>query len=340
MPNTDKMQQQSIDFGNRLQKWYKHLSKWSKREHISCFRLYDNDIPEIPLLLEIFSEAKTGVLYAQLTLYERPYEKSDEDEKQWLMQMICVASKVLQISEKNFFIKTRKKQQGTNQYTKLHQDIFEIIVNENNLFFKLNLSNYLDTGLFLDMRSLRKEIQILSEGKKVLNLFCYTGSFSVYAAAGKAQTVTSVDLSKKYLNWAKENFMLNRFNPEHREKGELKYRFIEDDIFHFLSRAKKNSYDLIILDPPTFSNSKKTTSVLDIKRDWGILVNKCLEILCEKGSLFFSTNAQKLHFDKTVITNDHAYTIRDITTRTIPNDFRNKKIHRCWKIEKQIPSNH
>ncbi|MGL4982838.1 MAG: class I SAM-dependent methyltransferase [Treponemataceae bacterium] len=333
MSDCNKTQQQSIDFANRLQKWHKHLSKWAKRENVTCFRLYDNDIPEIPLLVEIFCEAKTNTRYVHLTLYERPYEKEDQEELQWLSCMIESASKTLLIDKRNFFIKTRKKQTGTNQYTKFNQKAFEIVVCENNIFFKLNLSDYLDTGLFLDMRSLRQEVQNQAENKTVLNLFCYTASFSVYAAKGNAKSVTSVDLSKKYLAWAKENFTLNGINPLHREKGELKYKFIEEDIFKFLATKNSLTYDLIILDPPTFSNSKKTPSVLDIKRDWSILVNSCLQRLKPQGVLFFSTNAQKLHFDESLIENASLYKIKDITLATIPQDFRNKKIHRCWKIE-------
>ena len=204
----------------------------------------------------------------------------------------------------------------------------------------MNLTDYIDTGLFLDHRLLRREIREQSNGKSVLNLFCYTGSFSVYAAEGKARRITSVDMSRTYLSWAKKNLELNEFNPQ----NEYKYSFICQDAVKYLKarRSEKeakdgiNRFDLIILDPPTFSNSKDTDTVLDINRNWPELVADALSLLNEGGSLYFSTNSRRLKFEEDRLPKaaDGAsrYRAEDISQRTISEDYRNQKIHRVWKI--------
>ena len=206
----------------------------------------------------------------------------------------------------------------------------------------MNLSDYIDTGLFFDHRPLRLTVQSEAAGKRVLNLYCYTGAFSVYAAAGEAAHIDSVDLSGKYLGWAEENMRLNGFTDK------SKYRFIEGDVTTFLEKAApavekhdrhtngKNApagYDIIILDPPTFSNSKKTDTMLDINRDWPSLIASCTSLLSENGVLYFSTNSRKLSFDEKKIPEDFA--AKDITSSTIPEDFRNERIHRVWKIQRK-----
>lgn len=363
----NKTEYQCQLFENRLKKKYKELRKWARKNRITCYRMYDKDIPEIPVSLDLYeflpddvttttecalfmnaqntklsqnipgieAEIKTRT-YAVLYLYERPYEKDAEEEELWLSAMQKTAADVLNIPENHIIKKQRKMQKGQNQYEKI-TDSFVIkgLVQEQGQVFKINLTSYLDTGLFFDHRPLRKTIRDEASGKKVLNLFCYTGSFSVYAAQGNAKAIESIDMSNTYLSWAKENLTQNDFIDE------KKFTFTKTDAVEFLkSKQKENSqdqlYDIIILDPPTFSNSKSTETVLDINRQWGELVNYCLNILNKNGTLYFSTNSTKLHFDETqfIKSTRSGLTVKytDITNSTIPKDFEGTKCHKCWKF--------
>ena len=339
----DKNEYQAELLSNRLSKRFKHLKKWAKRSNVTCYRLYDRDIPEIPLAIDLFQTetelpGETGDLYVQMALYERPYEKAEEEESEWLSKMANAVSYTLAVPMQNIIIKTRKKQRGELQYEKNSDRNIHFIVKEQGERFLINLSDYIDTGLFFDHRPLRAKVRQDSAGKTVLNLFCYTGSFSVYAATGKAKRIDSVDLSGKYLSWAKKNMKLNGFTDEER------YQFIETDVVSWLKKTAaenaagdalsetKKTYDIIILDPPTFSNSKKTETMIDINRDWPELVKLCLELLNKGGVLYFSTNSKRLAFDEALLPSDvHS---RDISASTIPEDFRNTKIHRVWEITK------
>ncbi len=321
----DEYQSQLLE--NRLIKRYKHLKKWAKRNGVSCYRVYDKDIPEIPIAVDLYEEINTARIFIHISLYERPYEKDQSEEEVWLAHMKTACIRVFLTEPSDVFIKTRKRMKGDDQYEKQSDETFKIVVQEQGQKFLVNLTDYLDTGLFFDHRPLRQMIRTISLHKKVLNLFCYTGSFSVYAAQGKASGVDSVDLSKTYLSWAEENMKINGFPPD-----ESKYSFIQQDVLTYLEKTEK-TYDIIILDPPTFSNSKRTMNVLDINRDYPNLVNECFSILNSGGKLFFSTNSRKLHFDPSLF--NFTSTITDITDQTIPEDFRNKKIHRCWMIEKK-----
>ena len=333
----EKTEYQAQLLKNRLTKRFQHLKKWARRSDIGCYRLYDKDIPEIPLAIDIFflqdspsdSEAEA---YLRIYLYQRPYEKDEEEESHWLEAMIQVAAQVVGVSQDKLVAKTRMRQRGSDQYEKQEtQEAIMGIVQEQGHKFFVNLSNYLDTGLFMDHRPLRKIVEGEAQGKAVLNLFCYTASFSVYAAAGGARRVDSVDLSNTYLAWGEKNFSLNGFADAE------KYRFTRNDVAQFL-KDTRDSWDIIVLDPPTFSNSKKTKDTLDINRDWPKLVNAALSHLNPGGTLYFSTNSRQLHFDEGLLKpptkgNDVAQLrVKDITTATIPEDFRNQKIHRCWKL--------
>ena len=333
----EKTEYQAQLLRNRLTKRFQHLKKWARRSDVGCYRLYDKDIPEIPLAIDIFfmqeapsaSEAET---YLRVYLYQRPYEKDEKEETEWLEAMIQAAAQVVGVSQDKVVAKTRMRQRGSDQYEKQEtQDSITGIVQEQGHKFFVNLSNYLDTGLFMDHRPLRKIVEQEAHGKAVLNLFCYTASFSVYAAAGGASRVDSVDLSNTYLAWGEKNFSLNGLTDAE------KYRFTRSDVAQFLKESH-DSWDIIVLDPPTFSNSKKTKDTLDINRDWPKLVNAALQHLNPGGTLYFSTNSRQLHFDEALLqpptkANDGAgLKVKDITTVTIPEDFRNQKIHRCWKI--------
>lgn len=331
---------QAQDLKNRLIKRFKHLNKWAKRRNVLCFRLYDRDIPEIPLAIDIYKTVDLEQkLFAHIALYERPYEKDESEENMWLAQMKEATKEALLLEDQNIIIKTRKKQRGeTSQYTKFSDEQKIIYTGENGATFKINLTDYLDTGLFFDHRPLRQTVKETAQNKDVLNLFCYTGSFSVYAALGGAKSVDSVDLSKNYLNWAKENMNLNAIDTTEKDSlGVEKYRFIAEDCVSFIKwaakakNAQRNKWDIIVLDPPTFSNSKKIEGVFDINNDWKDLVNTCLLLLKDGGVLYFSTNSRKLKFDETQIDG----IVTEITESTIPEDFKSKAehyCHRCWKI--------
>ncbi|MBR5580589.1 MAG: class I SAM-dependent methyltransferase [Treponema sp.] len=333
----EKTEYQAQLLQNRLTKRFQHLKKWARRSDVGCYRLYDKDIPEIPLAIDIFfmqesPSASEAEAYLRVYLYQRPYEKAEEEETQWLEAMIQAAAQVVGVSQDKVVAKTRMRQRGSDQYEKQEtQDSITGIVQEQGHKFFVNLSNYLDTGLFMDHRPLRKLVEQEAQGKAVLNLFCYTASFSVYAAAGGASRVDSVDLSNTYLAWGEKNFSLNGLTDAE------KYRFTRSDVAQFLKESH-DSWDIIVLDPPTFSNSKKTKDTLDINRDWPKLVNAALQHLNPGGTLYFSTNSRQLHFDEALLqpptkANDGAgLKVKDITTATIPEDFRNQKIHRCWKI--------
>jgi 23S rRNA (cytosine1962-C5)-methyltransferase len=318
-------------FANRLKKRYAHLKKWARRNSINVYRLYDRDIPEIPLTLDLYI-FESGTVYGALFLYERPYKKDETQEAAWLTAMKTAASGVLEIPTENLICKVRKRQRGTAQYEKKAQDTPPVtgIIREQGLRFWIDLTSYLDTGIFLDHRPLRSLVRSLSEGKQGLNLFCYTGSFSVYAAAGGAASMDSVDMSNTYLEIAQKNMNLNGFS------GHPEYAFHRSDVTAFLEKARNNKqqWDLIILDPPTFSNSKKMLDVLDINTQWPQLLTQCLGVLRTPGCIFFSTSSKKLKFDIGQIPcpiGHVAIHAEEITEKTIPEDFSGKP-HRVWKI--------
>ena len=361
-------------FSNRLKRKYKELRKQMRKNRISCYRLYDRDIPEVPVSLDLYEFLPDGVdsvmeaarfmadqnerlsandpavekeikerTWAVLYLYERPYEKSEEEETLWLDAMAKAAADILGIDKSHIIKKSRghKSHKEDEQYQKNDSQIaIEGIVQEQGQLFRVDLTSYLDTGLFFDHRPLRATVRDTSSKKRILNLFCYTGSFSVYAAQGNAVFVESVDLSNTYLAWAKENMKLNGFTDK------KKYVFTRADCQVFLQEkavaakggklAAEELYDLIILDPPTFSNSKATSDVLDINRDWPQLVKDCLNILAPGGKLYFSTNSERIKFDISKIPPKTAagsnFTCKEITEETIPVDFAGKKPHKAWQF--------
>ena len=355
-----KNAEQAVIFANRLEKQYKHLRKWARRTGVTCYRLYDKDIPEIPLAVDLYQESATENRYLHIALYERPYEKSVEAEEIWMAAMKEAAAEILEIPLDRIHDKIRKRQRGEDsQYERMASSGGRFVIDEGGSRFLVNLSDYLDTGIFLDHRPARLMVRGESASKRVLNLFCYTGAFSVHAAAGGAASVTSVDLSKTYLAWAADNLNLNGFTasapgPGHekaantrvkdaamRPAGSItgieRFPCVHSDVKAFLVAARREgvSWDLIVCDPPTFSNSKRATDTLDINRDWAELCRNCLAVLAPGGSLYFSTNSRTLKFDPAMIggaATRPETVIADLTAASIPEDFRNKKIHRLWKI--------
>lgn len=306
------------DFKNRLQKVHRHLSKWARRQSITCYRVYDCDIPEFPLSIDWYGDA----LY--LSVFYKSALDKEKALEEWMGEVQSVVSEILDVPAERHFIKIRQRQKGLNQYEKQGNQGERFVVTENGLKFWVNLSDYLDTGLFLDHRQTRQLFRGQAEDRDVLNLFAYTGAFSVYAAAGGAKSICTVDLSNTYLQWARDNMLLNGFTGE-------SYTFEQADVITWLDKAADASFDLIILDPPTFSNSKRMDSVFDVQSDHPYLIRQCLRIMRPGGTLFFSTNFRGFRLEEETFT---AESCREITPNSIPEDFRNKKIHRCWIIHK------
>ena len=316
------MQEDKLNmFRNRLQKVYRHLSKQVKRLGVSCWRLYDHDLPEFPFCIEIYGDC----LY--VAEYKRRHGMAENEHEEWLSACIDLLSELLSIPKEKIFLKLRQRKPGRlGQYQRLETEKNEIIVEESGLKFIVNLSDYLDTGLFLDHRDTRKLVREKAEAKKVLNLFAYTGSFSVYAAAGSAEEVVTVDLSNTYLKWAKRNMELNGFSFE------TKYRYVAADVKQYLKTLPADHFDLVVMDPPTFSNSKKMKEdFLDIQRDHAELINDCLAAMKPGGVLYFSNNYRsfELHTDKL-----NAASIKDITRTTTPFDFEGRLNRVCFEIVK------
>jgi 23S rRNA G2069 N7-methylase RlmK/C1962 C5-methylase RlmI len=297
-----KIAAQAEMLGNRLKKRHRHLRKWARRRGVGAYRLYDRDIPEIPLVLDFYGGSESSATAGAIAgaFYERPYEKGEAEERRWLAAMTGAISRSLEIPGDSIFLKERARQRDKAQYEKIHSRGEVMDIMEGGLRFRVNLSDYLDTGLFLDQRQTRGLVRKLAADKRVLNLFCYTASFSVYAAAGGAQSVDSVDLSNTYLDWAKTNFALNKLEALRVSSGALSggkaplppCRLIRDDALRFLASAGSLRWDLIILDPPAFSNSKKMAGILDLKRDHRSLIAQCLKLLSPGGRLIFSANAK------------------------------------------------
>ncbi len=305
-------------FRNRLVKMYKHRSKLAKRQQVSCYRVYDHDLPEFPLCIELYEDK----IY--LAEYLRRHGMTDEEHEAWLAECLAVIAEVMDVPAERVYVRQRKRMSHReDQYEKIDtkQEFFTVL--ENGHKFLVNLTDYLDTGLFLDHRITRQMVKELCAGKRVLNLFCYTGSFSVYAAMGGAASVTSVDLSKTYLNWAEDNFVINHL------KDKEKYPFIHADVLQYLKTIPPASFDIVILDPPTFSNSKRMKDFLDIQRDHVELINDTLVATSTNGTIFFSTNFSKFVMENELI---NASEIKDITKTTTPFDFEGKLKRWCYRI--------
>lgn len=307
-------------FANRLAKNARHLRKWPSRG-IECYRIYDKDIPEVPLAVDRYGSA------LHIAEYARPDELTPAEHADWLEMLARNVARELEVPMKDVFLKRRSRQKGDSQYDRVADQGREYVVRENDLKFKVNLSDYLDTGLFLDHRITRQMVRKESAGKRVLNLFAYTGSFSVYAAAGGAKSTVTVDLSQKYLDWAKENMSLNGLSgPQH--------EFIRCDAMGFLKgHPRIPSYDLVIFDPPTFSNSKSLEEDFDVQRDYLISLELLAGIVPQGGVVYFSTNFKRFKFDEQAAAAT-GWSVRDITRQTLPEDFRNKRIHYCWRLVK------
>ena len=303
-------------FVNRLRKNLRHLGRWAKREGVSCYRLYDADLPEYAVAIDRYEQ------WLHVQEYAPPATIDPTKARERLEQMMIVLPDVLELPPEQIFLKVRQRQRGVNQYQKQAERGGFHEVHEGPARFLVNFTDYLDTGLFLDHRITRQRLGELAKGRRFLNLFGYTGTATVYAALGGAVSATTVDLSATYLDWARRNLELNGLQNPWR-------RFIQADCREWLTEARER-YDLIFFDPPTFSNSQRMDGSFDVQRDHGELLRQALRLLAPGGTLIFSTNSRRFRLDRDALAE---WRIEDWSRLTLPPDFaRNPKIHQCWKI--------
>ena len=312
-------------FGNRITKNLKQLEKWAQREQVSCYRIYDADMPEYSFAIDRYAEVD-GRVWLYVQEYQAPKTVNPDAAQRRRAEALAALPGATGIAPEFMHLRQRRKTTHS-QYEKLGDDSDFRMVEESGLRFWVNFTDYLDTGLFLDHRITRARLREAAAGRRFLNLFAYTGSATVYAAAGRARETTTVDMSATYLDWAQRNLAANGFTgPAH--------EFIRADCISWLRTAvaERQSYDLIFLDPPTFSNSKRMEDILDVQRDHAALIDHCIALLARGGKLVFSTNAQKFKLDADIA---GRYTVRDISRATLPKDFeRNPRIHQCYELEK------
>ncbi len=344
----DYARHQLQEFTRCLQNRSRHLRRYPKRG-ITCYRLYDRDFPEVPLAIDIFDGT-----WLHIAEYDRPDERSPAMHRVWLDTMVAAAATTLDVLPENVFVKRRIRQRGESQYEKLAERRKIFTVHEGGLAFHCNMSDYLDVGLFLDHRITRDMVRKEAKGKRFLNLFCYTGSFTCYAADGGASSSVSVDLSPTYLDWARDNLSLNNI-AERSPEGQTTHRFVKADTMAFLrsvppSRSGNTTesrypaaydrnfgvdwsdFELCVCDPPTYSNSKSTQDDWDVQRNHSELLRLLATRMAPGGVVYFSNNYRRFKLDEEGL-ND-LYHIREISARTVPEEFRNKRIHRCWRLVK------
>jgi 23S rRNA (guanine2445-N2)-methyltransferase / 23S rRNA (guanine2069-N7)-methyltransferase len=309
-------------FANRLRKNLQRLDPWAEREHIDCFRVYDADMPEYAFAIDLYGRESRHVYVQE---YAPPSTVDQESARDRRREALAVLPEVLAVPLSHVHSRVRKPQKGSEQYERRDAKAERHAVQEGGLKFWVNFRDYLDTGLFLDHRIVRASLRDWAKGADFLNLFCYTGSATVYAAAGGARSSTSVDLSNTYLDWAHENLLLNGF-------GGPNHELYRADCLHWLEEQEPRGarFDLIFVDPPTFSNSKRMDGVLDVQRDHVGMIRRSLKLLRPSGRLVFSTNYTRFKLDAQALAD---LSVEDISARTIPKDFeRHARIHRCFVI--------
>jgi len=309
---------------NRLQRMHRHWRRWARRSEVTCYRLYEKDIPEHPLVIDWYDGR------ALVWAMHRTRDETEPQRARWLEEVEREVREGLDLplprgdEEDRLYFKERRRQRPTDQYRRAADERREVVIEEQGLKFIVNLSDYHDTGLFLDHRNTRAMVRAEAAHRRVLNLFCYTGSFSVYAAAGGAWESVSVDLSNAYLAWARRNFELNAVDPR-------RHHLVRADVLEWLPRAglKGERFDLIVCDPPTFSNSKRMREVLDVGVRHPLLINGCLRLLNPGGTLYFSTNSRGFRLREGEL---DPCRLEEISHLTVPEDYRNRRVHRCWRV--------
>lgn len=304
-------------FANRVRKNRKRLANWLKREQVSCYRLYDADMPEYAVAVDVYGD------HLHVAEYQAPKGVDPEAAQRRLEDVAAALPQATGVPPERIIYKQRARQRGKNQYEKHSQQGELLSVNEGQAKLLVNLRDYLDTGLFLDHRPLRLQLAAQAKGKDFLNLFCYTGTASVHAALGGAKSTTSVDMSNTYLGWLRKNLA-------HNGLAENRHRIERADCRKWLQQCRED-YDLVLLDPPSFSNSKSTADSFDVQRDHVELVRAAMARLRPQGVLYFSNNKRGFKLDETL---EQAFQVADISAKTLDPDFaRNTKIHRCWQIQ-------
>ena len=315
-------------FGNRVAKNLRQLKSWAEREHVSCYRIYDADMPEYSFAIDRYAEADGARVWLYVQEYAAPKTIDPNAAQRRRNEALAALPGVTGISAEHIHLRQRRRTTRGDQYEKLAADGDFRLVEESGLRFWVNFTDYLDTGLFLDHRLTRQRLREAATRRRFLNLFAYTGSATVYAAAGRARETTTVDMSATYLDWAQRNLAVNGFSGSQHE-------IIQADCISWLKTAvaERQVYDLIFLDPPTFSNSKRMDDILDVQRDHRALIDRCMALLAPGGRLVFSNNAQKFKLDAEV---GESYKVTDISRATLPKDFeRNPRIHQCYELEKR-----
>ena len=316
---TAKAKEQAELFASRLRKRARHLRRWPSKRGITCFRLYERDIPEIPLVVDRYED------HLHITEYERPHDRDPAQHAKWLDLMAATAGETLQIPKQQVFLKRRDRLRDHSQYDKVDQTDHRLEVHEGGLTFLVNLADYVDTGLFLDHRITRSMVREEAKGKAFLNLFAYTGSFTVYAADGGARNTMTVDLSKNYLRWAQDNMRRNGFEGD-------QHQYHPGDIGTFVrEHPPGEKYELVVIDPPTYSRSKKTEQDWNVQTDALPLLLDLLPLVRKGGVIYFSSNFRRFKFDTAALAVSE---VHEISKQTVPEDFRNRRIHRCWRIVK------
>jgi 23S rRNA (guanine2445-N2)-methyltransferase / 23S rRNA (guanine2069-N7)-methyltransferase len=313
-------------FGNRVAKNLKQLEKWAEREAVSCYRIYDADMPEYSFAIDHYREAEGGRTWLYVQEYAAPKTIDPAAVQRRRNEALAALPGTTGITQEFIHLRQRRRTSRGEQYEKLGQQADFELVEEGGLRFWVNFTDYLDTGLFLDHRITRARLREAAGRRRFLNLFAYTGSATVYAAAGRARQTTTVDMSATYLDWAQRNLAVNGFSGAHHE-------LVQADCIAWLKDAvaERRQYDLIFLDPPTFSNSKRMDDVLDVQRDHRALIDRCMALLAPGGKLVFSNNAQKFKLDAEI---GQSYKVTDISRATLPKDFeRNPRIHQCFELE-------
>ena len=308
----------AVDFANRLQKNIKKIEKWAKQQGLDAYRLYDADLPEYNLAVDRYAD------HIVVQEYAAPKNIDENKARQRLLDAVNATLNVTGIETNKLILKVRQKQKGTNQYEKLANKGEYFYVNEYGAKLWVNLTDYLDTGLFLDHRLTRKMLGEMSQGKDFLNLFAYTGSATVHAALGKAKSTTTVDMSNTYLNWAEQNLLLNDIEGK-------QHKLIQADCLQWLEKCDRQ-FDLIFVDPPTFSNSKRMEDSWDVQRDHIKLITNLKRILRSNGTIVFSNNKRGFKMDFAKL-EELGLSAVEISHKTLPLDFeRNKQIHNCWLV--------
>jgi 23S rRNA (guanine2445-N2)-methyltransferase / 23S rRNA (guanine2069-N7)-methyltransferase len=315
-------------FANRLGKNLKRLRGWADRSGVSCYRVYDADMPEYAFAIDRYRTLAPDEDWLYVQEYAAPAEIEAEAVQRRRGEVLATLPEVTGVAPERIRLRMRRRTRRGEQYEKHASAGRFHLVQEGGLTFEVNFDDYLDSGLFLDHRLTRARLRALAEGKRFLNLFGYTGSATVYAAAGGARASTTVDLSRTYLDWAGRNLARNGFGGE-------AHRLLQADCREWLATARASpDYELVFLDPPTFSNSKRMQGVLDVARDHAELIEQCMRLMTPAGVLVFSTNAQRFQLHPGVA---ERFAVRDVSRETLPEDFaRNPRIHRCYEIRKRL----